>query len=228
MTGSGRQATRPLTASGGSTQDPRVLDLGSTGAYIGRHQRPRAQTEPRAPVQPRNRDPARPPHTDLSGWGRAPVGHRGRRHAADCDPPADPATCRPERDAHAPQLECARDQPLAAIVGRARTTLHGLPRLPTAVVRALSVHGDVLRLSVRIPALVAGQSSVTLSALASRHGRVAARGVATAADAAAARTVTVTLALNHAPGTGARVRVSVVTLNGGTTPSRTVSTFTRS
>ncbi len=117
--------------------------------------------------------------------------------------------------------------PLAAIVGRARTTLHGLLRLPTAVVRALSVHGDVLRLSVRIPALVAGQSSVTLSALASRHGRTAARGVATATGAAAARTVTVTLALNHAPGTGTRVRVSVVTLNGGSTPSRTVSTFTR-
>ncbi len=116
---------------------------------------------------------------------------------------------------------------LAAIVGRARTTLHGLPRLPTAVVRALSVHGDVLHLSVRIPALVAGQSAVTLVALASRHGRVAARGVATATGAAAARTVTVTMALNHAPGTGARVRVSVVTLNGGTTPSRAVSSFTR-
>src|SRR5450755_4302635 len=74
--------TRPLTASGGSTQDPRVLDLDSTGAYLGQHQRPPAQTEPSGPVPAAKPRPAPPPRHRLVGLGRSPVRHPWSRAMA--------------------------------------------------------------------------------------------------------------------------------------------------
>jgi hypothetical protein len=63
--------------------------------------------------------------------------------------------------------------------------------------------------------------------VAKLHGKVTGHGTATAPTGAVARTDTVTVTLNHAPGRRGRVQVTVVTLNGGTTPSQTVSTLTR-
>src|SRR5579863_6960875 len=65
--------TRPLTASGGSTQDPRVLHLGSTGAY----KPPTSNAEQRHPpargsAPARPPPPERPPH-QLVGLGQSPV-----------------------------------------------------------------------------------------------------------------------------------------------------------
>jgi hypothetical protein len=115
----------------------------------------------------------------------------------------------------------------AAVISGRHTTLHSVGRLPTATVRAFSLKGRKLRLKVRVPALLAGQSSVAISVVAKLHGKVTAHGTATAPTGARARTDTVTVTLSHAPGRGGHVQVTVVTLNGGTTPSETVSTLTR-
>jgi hypothetical protein len=123
--------------------------------------------------------------------------------------------------------------PLSArLVGRhGRVVVLHLHRgaMPTAVIRDLGLKGAVLRLTVRIPALAAGQATVAVSATLERGHKVLGTGSVTVSAGGAARISHLTVTLSHAAATkGERLLLRTVTDNGGTMPSRTVSTLTRS
>ena len=123
------------------------------------------------------------------------------------------------------QLATATDR--ATISGHGahrRLTLRNRRRAPAAAVKRTSLSGRLLRVTVAVPALTAGQSSVTLTAVITDKGKVVARAAGTARTGARARREVVSLALGHAVAAGSRLALTVKTVNGGATPTAVSAT----
>jgi hypothetical protein len=108
-----------------------------------------------------------------------------------------------------------------------RLRLRNHLRPPRATVRRASVHGRVLRLTVRVPALTAGQATVSATITATAHGRVQTRASATVPAGGRSRTETVTVRLKRTLAAGSRLAVTLTTINGGTAATEAASSYAK-
>jgi hypothetical protein len=99
-------------------------------------------------------------------------------------------------------------------------------KLPTARVRGTTYKNGKLKVTVRVPQLIVGQASVTVSVAVVAMHRTIAQGATTVAAGGPAHTSVVTVRLGRFTPQTSRTVVTVTTVNGGTAPSETTSRLT--
>lgn len=108
-------------------------------------------------------------------------------------------------------------------LGRLRLSNHA--KAPVSTLVHLSRHSNVLRLTIRVPALLAGESSVSIAVRVRSHGRLLARGIGIARAGGAAHTTRVRIELSHPVPASSHVAVTIDTINGGDAPAGSISRF---